>query len=72
MQHEDLLADYLPEGDAAKAIGRSHRTLRNWRRTRAGPPFVKIGNLILYPRGGFRDWLKSQERHPVRSRRSTA
>lgn len=31
-------------------------TLRNWRAMRIGPPFVKIGRAVLYPRAELEAW----------------
>ncbi|MGJ5175510.1 helix-turn-helix domain-containing protein [Bradyrhizobium oligotrophicum] len=33
-------------------------TLRNWRVTRVGPPFVKIGKAVLYPVDQLEAWDK--------------
>ncbi|WP_407157680.1 helix-turn-helix domain-containing protein [Bradyrhizobium sp. STM 3557] len=33
-------------------------TLRNWRATRVGPTFVKIGKAILYPVDELKAWEK--------------
>lgn len=40
--------------------GRIHtRTLANWRSQGSGPPFVKIGGAILYPREKLFSWEES-------------
>ncbi|MCF1467500.1 helix-turn-helix domain-containing protein [Agrobacterium vitis] len=31
-------------------------TLRNWRAMRMGPPFMKIGKAVLYPRQALEEW----------------
>jgi hypothetical protein len=31
-------------------------TLRNWRAMRVGPPFLKIGKAVLYPRQALEEW----------------
>ena len=62
-----ILAGYAPEDQIAEVRGVGKRTLRAERQRGMGPPFVKIGKQILYPIEGFRDWLKANERHPVRS-----
>jgi hypothetical protein len=59
-----LFADYLTEAELAAEAGKSLRTLRDERQRRIGPPFVKWGNLILYSRDGFREYLKSREQAP--------
>ena len=33
-------------------------TLRNWRARRIGPPFVTLGNVVLYPIASSREWLE--------------
>jgi hypothetical protein len=65
-QTSDILAGYAPEDQIAEARGVVKRTLRLERQRGSGPPFVKMGKQILYPIEGFRDWLKANERHPVR------
>lgn len=35
-------------------------TLNNWRSTGGGPPFMKIGGKVLYPRAGLEQWEKSR------------
>jgi hypothetical protein len=64
-----LLDGYVPERDMAKARDVELRTLRNERQRGDGPPFVKINKRVWYPESGFRDWLLSLERHPVRAQK---
>jgi hypothetical protein len=64
-----LLAGYLTEAEFAAEIKKSRRTLQIWRQQRTGPPWVQIGNTILYSEDGTRAWLKTLEQQPVRSRR---
>jgi hypothetical protein len=47
------------------------RTLRKWREQRIGPPWAKIGRVILYPNDDFEAWLKTLVQQPVRSRRGS-
>jgi hypothetical protein len=63
------LAGYLLEDRIAEKRRVSKRTLRSERQRGDGPPFVKLGKRVYYPLDGFRDWLKSIERQPVRSGR---
>jgi hypothetical protein len=44
------------------------RTLRMWRARRTGPPWARIGHVIVYPNDRFEDWLRSRLRYPVRGR----
>ena len=46
---------YRPK-DAARALGISERTLWDWARTE-GLPYVRIGNVVLYPVDCVKQWL---------------
>lgn len=59
-----LLAGYATDIEVSVETGKSIRTLRDWRQKRTGPPFVILGNRPLYPRDGFRAWLKAIEQAP--------
>jgi hypothetical protein len=61
-----LLAGYLTEAQTAKELDKTPRTLSAWRKSRQGPPFVKIGPTVLYPQDGIRAWLKSLTVDPAR------
>lgn len=65
------LAGYVPDVEMATIRNVSPRTLRSERQRGDGPPYVKAGKKIYYPLAGFREWLKSRERQPVRSARGT-
>ena len=57
----------VPEGQAAKYLAVSARTLRNWRTRGGGPKFVKMsGRCIRYRIADLRDWIEK------RTRRSTS
>jgi hypothetical protein len=64
-----LLGDYVTEEQMADARQVTRRTLRAERHRGEGPPYVKTSNKVLYSADGFRQWLKSIERRPVRERR---
>lgn len=66
----ELLADYWSEAELAKEINKSLRTVRKWREQKIGPPYAMLGKTPIYPKPGSRDWLKSLERQPVRTKRS--
>jgi hypothetical protein len=79
MQHTDeirpsprapVLADYMSLEEMCRETGKSERTLRTERQTGRGPPFVKWGAVVLYPRDGFLAWLKSIEHKPRRGPRN--
>lgn len=38
------------------------RTLANWRSTRQGPPYVKVGGRVLYPKEGLLEWEAKRTR----------
>jgi hypothetical protein len=62
----DPLAGYAPEAEMARIRKKTQRTLRSERQRGEGPPYVRDGKKIYYPLDGFRDWIKSHERQPVR------
>jgi hypothetical protein len=47
---------YLEE-DVAALTRTEPATPRNWRSRRYGPPYLTLGNVVLYPRSAFRDWI---------------
>jgi hypothetical protein len=70
---DNIFDDYLREDEAKEALGKTRRTLRLWRQQRYGPPWVKIGrDVILYPKAGFRDWLKANEVGSISNGRDAA
>jgi hypothetical protein len=69
-----ILENYRTEAELAKELkGRlgfgEVRTLRLWRAQRTGPPWARLGNVIIYPNDHFEDWLRSRLQYPVRSRK---
>ena len=46
----------------------SRRTWQRRRQKREGPPFIQVGNRILYRRTAVERWLDSLEVKPRRSR----
>jgi Helix-turn-helix domain len=60
------LAGYKDEREKANELGQSQRALREWRLRGLGPPWVRIGNQILYPDDAFERWVRSRIVHPVR------
>lgn len=63
------LEGYVPDAKMAELRGVTPRTQRAERQRAEGPPYVKDGKKIYYPLAGYREWLKSRERQPVRSGR---
>ena len=50
------------ERDLASLLNLSVKTLRNWRLSGYGPPYLKVGRLVRYRVSGLNVWLKSCER----------
>jgi len=55
----------LPQQQAADTLGKTVRTLENWRARRIGPAWTRIGGRIYYREAALLDWIKSQEQRPV-------
>jgi hypothetical protein len=49
--------DCFTEDDLAALTKTEISTLRNWRSRRFGPPFCTLGNVVLYPIQGSREWI---------------
>jgi hypothetical protein len=56
---KDAFADHYTEAEFSEISGVARRTLQLWRQRRYGPPFVKLGRTVLYPRAGWRAWLEA-------------
>lgn len=52
----------LDEKQLAPILGFSRKTVQEWRRTRVGPPFRKVGFLIRYRRDEVLAWLNALPR----------
>ena len=65
-----VLDDYFTEDEAAAEVGQKKPTLRKWRAIGDGPPYVKIGRKIFYPRPELADWIRAKLTQPVRARRA--
>jgi hypothetical protein len=51
---------------AAKILGGVRvQTLANWRSTKRGPRYVKVGRLVYCRRSDICDWLSDQVRDPA-------
>lgn len=63
LPRHDSLETLLPEKHAAKLMGVSPRTLRNWRVIGGGPQYVKVSaRCIRYRRADILAWIESRER----------
>jgi hypothetical protein len=54
----------LTDDEAAAELHKHPRTLKRWRDLGEGPPYVKMGQAVLYRRGAIRQWLVSIEVQP--------
>lgn len=68
----DIAENYALPREVAEALYTTERTLRRWRTEGIGPPWAKIGHLVLYPRAGLREWVDAQVKTPPRSQRRAA
>jgi predicted DNA-binding transcriptional regulator AlpA len=58
-EHEVAL---ISEGNAAKYLGLSPRTLGEWRRNKKGPKYIRINSwLIRYKKSDLDDFIETQE-----------
>ena len=71
--------DLISDDDADPIFKNSKITRGRWRRDGDGPPFIKIGRRIFYPRDKLAEWLNSREarstvelKQKLRSLRRTA
>jgi Helix-turn-helix domain len=64
------LDEFLSEEEAVAAIGKSLRTLRQWRRRGIGPPYVLFGRTIRYRKTTFIEHFRRAEIRPVHTRKS--
>jgi hypothetical protein len=63
-----MLDDWMSEEEAAAAIDKTVRTLRQWRRRRIGPPYSYFGRTVRYHRPTFIDHFKLTQVLPARER----
>jgi hypothetical protein len=52
------VADFYTEQDLAARSRLSPRTLQGWRFRDRGPPWVRVGRRVLYPRAAADDFLR--------------
>jgi hypothetical protein len=63
------LDDWMEEEEAAAAVHKTVRTLREWRKRRIGPPYAYFGRTVRYHRPTFIEYYKSSQIVPVRKSR---
>ena len=56
----DLLSNKLTTSELATELKRSPETIIRWRRTRKGPPFLRVQGRVLYDRTKVEAWLNAQ------------
>jgi len=56
--------DWVPDRRFAKFIGKTTRTLREWRRKKIGPPYAFMGRTPHYRLSARAEYLSRTERHP--------
>ncbi len=66
----ELMQGWMGRREVAEALGISAATLQRWQTRRIGPPLVRIGRRVFYRADAFREWMISQERGPVVSKRT--
>jgi hypothetical protein len=66
------LDEWLSEAEAAAAVKKSVRTLRDWRRKGMGPPFAYFGRTPRYRAATLIEHFRAAEIAPVRARKSRA
>lgn len=57
------MTELIREEQLAPQLGKSPKTLRNWRVMGFGPPFLKVGKAVMYDRRDVDDWLRAQRRY---------
>jgi len=55
----------MTEEEAAKMLGKTTRTLGNWRSQGLGPRYLKIGKNVEYDPADIEEWRQSQRREPI-------
>jgi hypothetical protein len=60
------LDEWLTEQEAARAVNKSVRTLRTWRKKRVSPPYTYFGRTIRYHRKFLIEFFQSNQIEPLR------
>jgi hypothetical protein len=63
--------EWLSEQEAATAIGKTVRTLRQWRRRGIGPPYTFFGRTIKYRKPAFVQYYRRREINPAARNRQS-
>lgn len=63
--------EFMSEEQVANILNIDIRTLQNRRYARKNhPPFIKVGDTVLYRRTAFIQWMKEREKHQENRRAS--
>jgi hypothetical protein len=68
-RREGILADWLDEAAAAAEVGKTIRTLRDWRKRGIGAPYSMFGRTAKYHKDALRQHFLEQQVTPVRAHR---
>lgn len=64
---------FITSIELAEMLGVSEGTLRNWRASKRGPPFIKLGKSIQaevrYREDDIKSWLKKNSKVTLKNRR---
>lgn len=58
--------ELMTPAEMREALQLSDSTLAQWRWMRKGPPWVKVGRHVRYPRAGYLAWLAAGADTPNR------
>ena len=61
----DDLDEWLTEEETAAAVGKTVRTLRQWRRRGVGPPYTYFGRTVRYRKPAFLKYYRQREINPA-------
>lgn len=54
--------EYLTTVEVARYLGMHPGSVSNWRLWDEGPPFVRFGRLVRYPKSALMDWAMREGR----------
>jgi hypothetical protein len=69
-QQSRLIEDFYTEEQLANEINRSARTIARMREAGVGPPWKRLGKIIIYPKNAAKEWIHADVIDPVRNRRA--
>ena len=64
-----LDGEWMSEAEAAAEVGKTVRTLRQWRKRREGPPYAHFGRTVRYHRTTLIEFFKANQVMPTRRSR---